>query len=342
MKRAVLWLARAAGLFALAEFMTRHQLRILAYHGIWEGPGQFGNFLFMRPETFAARMRFLARRGTRVLPLGEALERLREGRLPRRAVVITIDDGWQGACRVMGECLEREGFPATLYVCSYYADKQRPVFDVAVAWLYHLAEHSGQAVHLPAGLVGGEGAALVAVGEEELRRHADTLDSDLGRQALLRDVAGAVGVDFGELESGRQFHLGDREELAAAVSRGVDLQLHTHRHRTRLHGESCLGREIADNRRWLEPLAGSPLEHFCYPSGRYRETDWPVLRESGVRSATTTEIGLADRHSPPLALPRILDGQMLSELELEAELSGFLSLVRRFRRRLFPGRGAAT
>jgi hypothetical protein len=48
-------------------------------------------------------------------------------------------------------------------------------------------------------------------------------------------------------------------------------------------------------------------------------------------SATTTDIGLVAADSPPYALPRILDGQDITDLEFEAELCGFMQLLRRLR-----------
>ena len=50
-KAALLRAGGALGLFALAGRVTRGDLRILAYHGLWTTPGhQFGNRLFMSPE----------------------------------------------------------------------------------------------------------------------------------------------------------------------------------------------------------------------------------------------------------------------------------------------------
>jgi len=48
-----------------------------------------------------------------------------------------------------------------------------------------------------------------------------------------------------------------------------------------------------------------------------------------VRSATTTKISLVTGDADRLQLPRIVDGEGVSALDFEAELSGFKSLVRR-------------
>jgi hypothetical protein len=53
-----------------------------------------------------------------------------------------------------------------------------------------------------------------------------------------------------------------------------------------------------------------------------------VLAAGGVVSATTCESGLAHAGSNILALPRILDDNRVSQVEFEAELTGFSELCR--------------
>ena len=48
----------------------------------------------------------------------------------------------------------------------------------------------------------------------------------------------------------------------------------------------------------------------------------------GVLTATTCETGLVDEKSPPLAWRRILDSSRVSQIEFEAEVSGFNELIR--------------
>jgi peptidoglycan/xylan/chitin deacetylase (PgdA/CDA1 family) len=112
--------------------------------------------------------------------------------------------------------------------------------------------------------------------------------------------------------------------------RGLDIQLHTHRHRISKAGHFCIEEEVEDNRARLEPLTGQPLQHFCYPSGVYDRAIWPDLKKIGIASATTTAPGLVGRSAEIYALPRILDGEHVSDLEFEAELSGLLELKRSF------------
>ena len=111
--------------------------------------------------------------------------------------------------------------------------------------------------------------------------------------------------------------------------RGVDVQLHTHRHRTPLD-RNLFQREIEDNRRCINEITGKEPAHFCYPSGVYARRFLPWLDEAGIKSATTCEVGFASRASHPLLLPRFLDNNTMAPIEFEAWLTGVsLALPRR-------------
>src|SRR3546814_13061308 len=57
------------------------------------------------------------------------------GQWPRGATIVTIDDVWFGTYRQMAPVLRAHGFPALLYIASYYLDKQTQVFNVAASYV---------------------------------------------------------------------------------------------------------------------------------------------------------------------------------------------------------------
>lgn len=86
---------------------------ILCYHRF----GSKAAKMVVTPEAFAEQMGYLAEHGYRVVPLTDLVAFL-EGRqpLPRRAVVITMDDGYRSNYQYAFPELERHGFPATIFV----------------------------------------------------------------------------------------------------------------------------------------------------------------------------------------------------------------------------------
>jgi len=133
-------------------------------------------------------------------------------------------------------------------------------------------------------------------------------------------------------EADRRFTLMTAAEIAEAARCGIDIQLHTHRHRWPSSADE-LRREIADNRRVLMPLVSKSLCHFCYPSGTFTTEHWPLLRELGITSATTLERGMVRSDDHPLRLPRLLDGSNLTPIEFQARMCGLLDLLQETRRR---------
>jgi len=333
LKRSLYAGARAAGLFRLSRLLTRDALRIVCWHGTSLGdehrvfPG-----LFLSPDVLERRLLALHRHP--VLPLEEALDRLQGGTLPPAAVVLTLDDGFAGTLRHAWPALRRHGFPATLYVTTYHVRSGTPVFRLLVQWAFE--ESREPVLDLGQLGVGMVGAVRMTRGPDRteamwrLVRHAEERLSEPERQALADRLGRALGVDLAPVRAGRWLSLASPDELRAAAGEGLDLQLHTHRHRFPVSRALALG-ELRDNREVLEPLTGRALHHFCYPSGYVRPAHLPWLEEAGVESATTCEPGMNRRGDSLLGLRRFLDSSGTSQLEFEAELSGFSELLRRGR-----------
>lgn len=305
LKEAILTAASACGLSAVARRATGSQLRILAYHGLWVTPGyQFGNRTFITPEQFEARMVRLKRSGLPVLRLGEAVDRLARGTLPKAAVVITIDDGWASTFTHMLPVLEAEGLPATLYATTWYAGRALPVVGLAVFYL-----------RAAAGRFDIDCEAKIA--------EIESLPVE-DRLTALRRFGAELSVDEAWLEN-RQFNIMSAEEFAEASRRGLDIQLHTHRHIDVKKHFGRLPRELAENRDSLRAALGNAhFDHFCYPSGFTHPQAGALLAASGVRSATVDQTGLNAPGCDPYALRRLLDGRSVSNAEFDAYLSGVL------------------
>lgn len=324
----VLQLARALGLFALSRWYHRRDLRILCYHGIWLGPApHYGDCLFMSAQRFERRMDMLAREGYNILTLVEGLRRLQAGGLGRRDVVITIDDAWAGTWLHMVPVLQRHGFPATLYVATQSVQSGEPVFDVLIGYL----------VDRGAQVVAGSTPPSRDEQVEPLLQQLSACRSSSERGVALRRIGQQLGQDVGPLLESRAFTLMTAEELRQAQRMGLDLQLHTHTHSMHGMDPQRVHEEIVRNRQALASILDCPpaqLRHFCYPSGENEAAVFATLRACRIDSATTTEFGFNPSTADPMCLRRVLDCQSMSDIEVEARLSGFWGLLAAFKARL--------
>jgi glycosyltransferase involved in cell wall biosynthesis/peptidoglycan/xylan/chitin deacetylase (PgdA/CDA1 family) len=101
-----------------AEWVTISRgVPVLMYHA-FSADGDGERFV-MPARVFSRQMRLLALLRYRVIPLAELATALREGRpLPRRAVVLTIDDGYRDNAEVALPILRRRGFAADVFLVS--------------------------------------------------------------------------------------------------------------------------------------------------------------------------------------------------------------------------------
>jgi peptidoglycan/xylan/chitin deacetylase (PgdA/CDA1 family) len=318
----------------------QRRLMILCYHGtalddeyLWNGD------LFLSQERLRERCALLAKERYQVLPLDESVRRLHEGTLPRRAVTITFDDGTHDFHARALPVLREFGFPATVYVTTYYSRVRCPVFAPMVAYLAWKGRAAGSIS--PKDLVPGD-EPLSLIDRESQRRTAARINQAAAtagldaaqKDALARRFAERMQLDYDALVERRILHIMTAEQIAEVARSGVDVQLHTHRHRMP-EDRALFLREIEDNRRALTAAVpnGEPLRHFCYPSGVYAPAFVPWMREADIGTAVTCDPALATAESDPLQLPRFIDTMGNSADVFRAWISGFAELLPRRTRR---------
>src|SRR3546814_14158601 len=96
------------------------------------------------------------------------------------------------------------------------------------------------------------------------------------------------------------------EEARELQASGIEIGLHSHRHRFPAESYAAAQAEIEDNRRALALVGNAPLRHFCYPSGEYEQHQLPWLAPLGIASATTPKRGFTREGDPPSELRRFL------------------------------------
>ncbi|HVW84185.1 MAG TPA: polysaccharide deacetylase family protein [Bryobacteraceae bacterium] len=307
-----------------------NRLLVLCYHGIaMDDEAKWNPALYVNQSTFRQRMKMIRDAGCNVLSLPEALYRLSRKSLPERSVVLTFDDGFHDFHRCAYPVLQEFRYPATVYLSTYYSVNQLPVFDPMCSYLCW--KGLGKTIDItgiaPQGgswqlSTTADCAALFRCIWEHVREmRMPACEKD----ALAERLAGRVGVDYEEIRRRRLLHLMTPEEVREVSRNDISIELHTHRHRTPV-GRECFLKEIEENRRLIMEMTETtePPEHFCYPSGNYHASFAQWLREAGVVSATTCAAALAEPDFDPMAMPRYLDQENLSEFRFAGWLNGLM------------------
>ena len=333
-KNIVFYLSKYLGLFAVSRRLFKNKIRILCYHGFTmvdehlNVPG-----LFIEPKEFERRLNYLQRKGYKVISLQDAHKAMRDGERETDRVVITIDDGYFSVLKEAAPILKEYKFPSTLYLTSYYFNKHCPVFTLAAGYMFWKSQVT-TANFSTLGIPKLDSCTACEMTEENKRKvsiiikeYGQVLDGNEKRIELLRNLGQLLEVDYEQLNQSRIVNLVTKDELKELFAHGIDIQLHSHRHTFPVEVELAR-KEIQDNKQAINPLLEKPMQHFCYPSGVWSTQHWQALEQEGVLTATTCETGLVDEKSPQLAWRRILDSSRVSQIEFEAEVSGFNELIR--------------
>lgn len=310
----------ASGLIALAEACARG-VPILAYHGVTEKPdGVLGNLrrLHVPRAQFEEHMGLLAGRW-RPIPLSTLAASLQSREtLPRRSVVVTVDDGYRNALTVALPILQRHGVPATVFVLT--RPQRRLWIDRLEAAVANSAARelgwNGQTFTLSTPAERRE-AIRALLPRFELMR--DTREADLARLRRLLGDPEEVSDDDRDLLTWA--------EVRALGCAGLEIGSHADLHeplteRGLDEARSALRLSYAA----LEGELGPGRYSLSYPFGAWNAPLATAAREAGFVSAVTGDPGLNRGGTDPFALRRFLVGADDDRSRLRSALSGLRAL----------------
>jgi peptidoglycan/xylan/chitin deacetylase (PgdA/CDA1 family) len=277
--------------------LASRRLTIVLFHRVLPAPDPL---LPDEPDRrrFAEILRWLGGTFT-VMTLRDAVAALEAGALPRRALVITFDDGYaDNATEALPE-LQAAGLPATFFVTTRFMDGglmwNDRVIEAVRTWRQ-------RAIGLP-----GSGLPSVPLDErrcltvERLIGAMKYLDFDR-REALASELLAASGNPIKRL-------MMNAAQVRTLADAGMEIAAHTHSHPilARLQPDEARD-EIASNKALLEQVTGVPVTSFAYPNGRlgqdYTDVHPRLVEGLGFRCAVTTMAGTAGDLGRRFELPR--------------------------------------
>jgi peptidoglycan/xylan/chitin deacetylase (PgdA/CDA1 family) len=295
-------LARQSGQWLLGK-MVGHAV-ILGYHRVIDGPDPYQ--LAVSPERFAEQLAVLARMA-RPLPLDEISELLAAGRLPKRTVGVTFDDGYADVLHLARPLLAEFGIPATVFVisgaigCELWWDRLDRLASAAASAGRRFTLRVGESplVWPMEGTTGAEGALRRA-----LYPRLRALDRS-AREAVLDELAELLGVSPEASQIGLRRVVGRDELRQLGEGNLVEIGAHTVSHPALSHLSAARQREeIAGSRRDLEATLERRVTGFSYPFGDTGAAAATILQEEGFRYACESRSAIAWRRTDQFALPR--------------------------------------
>ncbi|WP_164503495.1 polysaccharide deacetylase family protein [Pleionea sediminis] len=314
--------------------LTSSKLRILCYHGVsLDKEHEFFDKLFITRNTFEKRMKYLKSARYPVITLDEGVKNLKRESYPDCATVITFDDGWSGVYSEISEFMYSQNLPWTLYLSTYYVDKQTQVFNIVFQYLLGVTSESSTKFEFTKlnetkdyDLSTDASRSLFY---DDVYNYANNHCNAKERQQLLVDLMSLLKVDAKWIFDNSCFKYVTIQECQELVKRGVAIELHTHRHTFPPDNIDKSKLEILENRKRIIDIVGENTHHFCYPSGVYAEAQFEMMRSIDVHSATTVKAGLNDSSVNVYELNRFLDSESIKQIEFEAEMCGFATFIRK-------------
>lgn len=242
-------------------------------------------------ETFDAQMGLL-KSVFNVLPLTEAVSRLKAGTLPARPACITFDDGYADNYTLALPILQKHGLHATFFIATSYLNGGRMFNDTVIESIRRSPLTRLDLNDLGLGIhdLGSNAAKAEAIGKILPQVKYLPLDA---RETTVAELTARAGVD--RLPDDLMMTTAQLKQLHAA---GMEIGGHTHRHPilARLdHAEAQA--EIAAGKAWLEETLGDRVRLFAYPNGKpgadYLPEQAEIVRGLGFDAAVSTQRGVS-------------------------------------------------
>jgi peptidoglycan/xylan/chitin deacetylase (PgdA/CDA1 family) len=297
---------------------------ILGYHRVAEvARDPYG--LCVAPQHFAEQLQVLGQYA-HPISLRELVEALPDGSLPRRAVVLTFDDGYADALYRVKPLLERHQTPATVFVTTGYAGREfwwdeleRVVYTPAALPERLSLPLDGDVYEWVSGEA-GKGMSRMGVSSHRLQLLLSIYEQLLPLSSAVREktlawLSAWIGAEPGGRPYSRALTANEVVELAAGDL--VEIGAHTVTHPVLSKLPSAGQRsEIQGSKMYLESLLGRPVTSFSYANGSSSETTRAIVRGSGFTCACSSHSDVTWHGSDRFQLPRFWipnwDGSMFT------------------------------
>lgn len=319
----------AGGPRRAGDASRKSRLLILLYHRVAYAPCDPWS-LAVTPEHFATQLAIISRL-CRPLALTDALRALQEGRLPRRAVVTTFDDGYADNLHTAVPLLERYGVPATMFITTKGTRGDREfwwdelgrillspgelpeeltlrVGGRSRAWQLGEAAHYSEAdCYRHRGWRAGEAPPTARHALHDELWHALHTLPVKEHQELMDELMRWAGCDSRARSTHGLLNACDIKILGQMPL--VEIGAHTVNHPSLARLPRAAQREeLGRAKEELQRLTGRAVHGFAYPYGKphdYTPETMALVREAEFTHACLNVPGTVDAATPPLQLLRM-------------------------------------
>jgi peptidoglycan/xylan/chitin deacetylase (PgdA/CDA1 family) len=278
----------------ISPFGASTKITVLIYHHVLIGNNLFDNNSVDK-ACFRWQMR-LIKRIFNVITLDQAVEFLNQGVIPRRAIVITFDEGYTDNLTHAQPILQEYDLPCTYFITgaaitsghlwnedinhaleyTHNTSLDLQMFDLGVlSTLTHEDKRSTASIII-----------------EKFKYQTPSVQAQWVKQLIL--IAGSPSAP-------RQL-LTAQQLLELSNCKGVTIGCHTMTHPMFSYISAEVAKQdVLDCKQYLTELVKKPIEHFAYPYGEYGKhfhaEHMNVIASLDFKSAVTTDEGAVEQQS---------------------------------------------
>ena len=292
----------------LASTFRGRGAAILMYHSVREDLGSQDVFLGdigHAHDIFRGQMELLASRYNPVSLDQVGCFVRGEGNLPPHAVAVTFDDGYADNYEVAAPILNKTGVPATFYVTVESVEHRRLPWPSRLRFAFRTTkktcwtDSSGKSWRLSSDAE--REAAYLFSCDECGKLAGENQDAYVAR--IENELDNHVPAESGAL-------MMTYDQVRGLVQQGHIVGSHTMTHPNMAHVSLEDARhELSESKHRLEQQLKAAVTHFSYPcpalTPHWTEQTVTASRETGYKTAVTTNGGLTRKGDNPLALKRV-------------------------------------
>lgn len=278
----------------VAPFKSSERITILNYHRVTKRPARFDEYSISAKD-FDWQMRLLSRIFN-VISIDDAVAFLEGGTIPKRAVVLTFDDGYLDNLTEALPILKKYNLPATIYVAGD-AIRSGLIWNEEVC---RVVMHSHKSTLDASELGLGE---LCIVSEQDKKVSIERCIELLKNQRPdCRDDYLQKLYQLSGTAPGERYMLSEKDVAELTREPLITVGCHTMYHPMMSYISTDSAKaDIQESLDYIKSALGYEMTHFAYPYGKYGKDfhaeHLNCVANMNFRSAVTTDWGAVKQNS---------------------------------------------
>jgi peptidoglycan/xylan/chitin deacetylase (PgdA/CDA1 family)/glycosyltransferase involved in cell wall biosynthesis len=277
-----------------------NQLIILNYHRVLPANEMDENFaIAFDHELFFNQMSWLKNNFT-ILPLEKAISLLKQGQLPKRAVSISVDDGYLDSYQVIYPILKSLNVTAAFFISTKGLEDGHLWYDEIVEAILQTEQLSIEVLDTHYQVSTHQHKKTSILQLVEIIKYLSLTERHQAIQSIYQQCGEpTITKRFVNVEQIKEMH-----------DNGMLIGAHTHSHPILMkESQEIATDEILQSQKILENIIKDTVDYFAYPNGKkhldFDEKHIEILKSLGFKAALSSDWGVAKTNKTELlSLPR--------------------------------------